>query len=486
MVQIENCWRAPDASAGPARGVFPGMRAVPVFILLRAIAAAGAWSQDVHLDSSLEWGHSFEVRCAFKEPGLQVTACAGADMLSSEASVVFPAFGLELPWLAAGWLRPQGLMRVVSNPLGFSASSPVWGEQPGFCLDASQADPVRPGIRGLQCRPGSTDLGFFNVVLASGSRQGGGFAAWAGLPWLRMEGLWSITSPAPESLSQDWFFAVPPWPGGELLDLAARLAFSEPGASISTALGVSSAESSLPGMFWSLHGSASWRQGDIDLLASKADLSYRAPDGSCPSDLCLVSVHADMEEGRYRLEAGFDSATGRPGFSPGAVIPSRETLHLKMERSWTRGRQCVVGWSALIDKCIRWDACGLRAESSRCLLDARASLAALQFSAGLKASTSGGFEESLEVGLAARLRPRPRMRISLEGGIQGFCAGNPAMTLLCSAALGLENCAFSLEAGLEGWHLESEALRDRVRLRISWSSSSRNARADDLKGRGSP
>jgi hypothetical protein len=380
-----------------------------------------------------------------------------------------------LPWLAAGILRPKGLLREAANPLGFSASSCVFAELPGFSLEES---PEECGTRGVMCLPGSPNLGLFNVVLPSGAHQGGGFGVWTHLPWLRLEGVWSITSPAPESRSPDWFLAAAPWPGAELVDLAAHFALIGEGASLDAALGASAGELAPPGKFWILRGSASAGHAEIELLAAGVDPSYRAPDGSRPVDLQLVSAHVQLGEGLCRLVAGCDLAVGRAEFSPHAAIPSSEALHALLVRKWKTGQRRVLTCSLEIDKRIRWDATARREEATRCVLVTQAAQGALDAAMELHCSSSNGFGAML----TARLRPSPRLRMSLEAGIDGGAGGTLAATLLCAARIGAGDRIFTLEAGVEGWQPDRQGLLNHLRFTLAWSTSSREQKNDLVRG----
>jgi len=232
-------------------------------------------------------------------------------------------------------------------------------------------------------------------------------------------------------------------------------------------------------MFWSLRGSASTQHAEIDLLAGGADRSYRAPDGSCSMDLGLVSARVQAAEGRCRLLAGYDFAVGRADFSPHVGVPSRETFHALLERSWKRGRRSLVTCSLEIDKHIQWDTAAWSEETTRCLLKAQAALGAFDAAAELRCSTPNSFGATL----TAHLRLLPRLRFGLECGLDGLCAGDCAATLLCDARVGAEDRVFTLEAGIKGWQPDLQGQLDHIRIAIAWSMSSREEKTRPVRER---
>ncbi len=378
------------------------MRFLPLLLLLVAACVSDAWPADMSLGVSLSAGSPFEIGGTLQEGSLRIAAAAKSCPATAAAPAFIPALAVELPWLSAGTFRCTGLLREVSDPLGFCASSTVWGEQTGFALDES---PSKSDTWGVFFRPGAAGIGLFDALHASGMHQSGGILVLSGLPWLRLEGLWSISAPAPDAQPADWLLSAAPWPGGQLSDLAARLTLIGPGLSLVASAGGSEGKMVPPGMFWNLRGAASTPRAELDLRVGGVDSAYRAVEGNCLTDRFLVSTLLDLQEGRCRLSAGFDLAVGVESFSPSAALPTQEKLHALLERGFRVGRRGTVRCTLEIDKSIAWDESAEREESTQCRVEARAAVGPFDAAAELRCSSADGFGGTL----TASLRPLPRI-----------------------------------------------------------------------------
>ena len=230
-----------------------------------------------------------------------------------------------------------------------------------------------------------------------------------------------------------------------------------------------------PGMFWNLRGSASMPHAELDLLVGGVDSAYRTPGGDCPTDRFLVSTHLDLEEGRCRLSTGFDFAVGTESFAPAEVVPTRETIHALLERGFRLGRRSVVRCTLEVDKRVDWDELARREESTQCRVEAQALLGSFDAAAELRCSRTDGFGATL----TASLRPLPRDLFRLEAGIDGLCAGGPAVTILGSARFGMQGRAYALEAGVADWKPDGnmQGLLQHLRFCIGWGISERGEKS---------
>ena len=207
------------------------------------LAAQGSLRYTVELEGLRETAQRLELRA----PGWRLLALERGAGLDPD----FLAFGLECPWAAAGPLAPRGLLRALSDPLGYSPASGVFSEPAGFRLEGSLQGTSR---RGLWLEPWPGRLGLFLVRRPPGQAEDGGAGLsnggspgrvqaggsvtfrWPGPGAVRAEAQvlallsrpepdWRSESPiSPSSdASSEWFFEQPPFPGGSLLHLGGVL-----------------------------------------------------------------------------------------------------------------------------------------------------------------------------------------------------------------------------------------------------------------------
>ena len=362
------------------------------------------------------------------------------------------AAGISLPWLRCGPLLPRGMMRLVSDPVAFSAWSGVFDERTGFALDAGlQAS--RPGVLfmplpdslGLSCRPareGGTEYGAFGRV-----PLGAGAAA---------ECVFFASRPDPQPPPDEWFLSRSPFPGGDLTCLAARLVLDSPSLDFSYAAGASSARRAAPGAFSTL-----WIRGRLPRLECAVLLAgvtpgYRAPDGAGATAASRLSatVRLGDHHGAGSLEAGFSFAAAEPGFSPGREIPTRNIVRA----AFTRDAESASGWpwSLLLEaeKDMSRDCDGVRHETSRCSSTTCLSLGSVELAAGIGISDHDGAGTSGRL----RLRPSRNLRLGIEGKGEKLGAPSPTGSMIMKLAVETEGRSAAFWIGIEDYPLGGRAL----------------------------
>ena len=342
-------------------------------------------------------------------------------------------------------------MRLVSNPVAFSAGSGVFDERTGFALDAALQAP-RPGVLfmplpdlvGLSCRPGrdgGTEYGAFGRL-----PLGAGAAA---------ECVFFASRPDCQPPSDDWFLDRGRYPGGDLTCLAARFVLDSPSLDLSYAAGASSARRAGPGAFATL-----WIRGRLPRIEGAVLLAgvtpgYRAPDGTGATDASRLSANLRLGDthGMGSLEAGFSFTTAEPGFSPGREIPSRNVVHA----AFTRDVRTASGWplSLLleVEKDMSRDCDGERYETSRCSSMTCLSLGSLELAAGIGISDHDG------AGTSGRLTVRPSREIcvGIEGKGERLGAASPAGSVIMKLAVESEGRSAALRIGIEDYPLGGSA-----------------------------
>jgi hypothetical protein len=298
----------------------------------------------------------------------------------------FPDLGLECPWAAAGPLAPRGLLRALSDPLGYSPASGVFSEPAGFRLEGGMQGASRSGLW-LEPLPGR--LGLFLVrrrpegaedprswLLGEGSRglvQAGGCATfrWPGLdrpagraspesashagrakvwppgfaPALRAEAqalavfshpeadgrVASPASGASASCPQEWQRERPPFPGGGLLHLggALRLEAGEGRLGcclLAAASGGQRVPAGLLGL-WRLE--AEGRLWSLRALLGTCSRDYRLPQGEPYPGAWAAGLRLEAQPcPQLRLQAGWQRRIDWPPAVPEGQLPGTEQAQL--------------------------------------------------------------------------------------------------------------------------------------------------------------
>ena len=271
-------WRARAhlkcSTENPARGQASGRHA-PVripsacarrialrFLLFGLCLSAGA--AGIQVTQDYDWPAEARARCIVRDgdllvvlgwgagavspPGLSAGGLAGVGLSgiglpAGGAAMEGPLLGVCLPWLRFGPLLPRGLLRQVSNPLGFSPSSDVFQERTTLVLDgelssASQGVLLMPacGLCGVFCRP-----------VRAGGNEYGAFGRVPLAPGAAAEAALLASRPRAQEPPDEWFLSHGPFPGGDITELCARFAASSPALGFSLTSGISSARWTSPG-----------------------------------------------------------------------------------------------------------------------------------------------------------------------------------------------------------------------------------------------
>ena len=424
-------------------------RAFPRWLLLAACSvippALPAQQAGIRIQEDYTWPDKAVLRFGMKQGDLLLMSrseqrAGGGPSLSC---------GMSLPWLRCGPLLPRGMMRLVSDPVAFSAGSGVFDERTGFALDGA-LPAVGPGVLfmpipdllGVSIRPGregGTELGAFGR-LPFGRGAAAECAVYASRPDPR---------PAPD----EWFLDRAPFPGGDLTCLGARLALDSPTLDFSFAAGASSARRAAPGAFSTL-----WIRGRLPLiegavLLAGATPGYRAPDGAGATDASRFSsaVRLGDQRGTGSLEAGFSFTAAAPGFSPGRETPTRNVIRA----AFARDVESASGWplSTLleVEKDVSRDRDGVRHETSRCSSTACLFLGSVDLRGGVGISDHDG------VGIhgSLTLRPSSALRLGVEAKGERLLALAPSGSVLTRLAIESGGRSAALWIGIEDCPLGS-------------------------------
>ena len=335
------------------------------------------------------------------------------------------------------------MMRLVSDPVAFSAGSGVFDERTGFALDGS-LQARRPGVLfmpipdrlGFSCRPGragGTEYGVFaRLPFAAGAAA---------------ECVASASRPDRQVPPDEWFLGRAPFPGGDLTCLAARLVLDSPSLDLSFGAGASSARRAEAGAFSTL-----WMRGRLPrlegaILLAGATPGYRAPDGTGEAAASRLSATVRLGDRRSTgtLEADFSFTAAQPGFSPGREIPTRNVVHA----AFARDVESASGWPLSLlmeaEKDVSRDRDGLPHETSRCSSITCLSLGSLEIAAGLGISDHEGY------GVLGRLSVRPTgmLRIGMEAKGERLCASTPTGSLFMKLAVESAGRDAELRIGVE-------------------------------------
>jgi hypothetical protein len=462
-----------DASAANRASVSlrVSVRDFPCWLLLSACAAfppsLQARPAAVVIEEVYEWPDRAVLRCRVSQGDLLFISRSEQQVSPSGIAQDTLALGASLPWLRLGPLLTRGMLRLVSDPLGFSAWSGVFDERTGLVLDGA-LQTTRPGVLfmpapeygGVFCRPGS--------------RGGTEYGAFGRLPLgaAAVECAVLASRPEPAAAHDEWFMTRSPFPGGDLTHVAARIVLDSPALDLSYAAGASSARFAAPGAFSTL-----WIRGRLPeiegaLLLSGATPGYRAPDGGCTPDASRLSATARLgrDRGRGSIEAGFSFTTAEPGFAPCREIPTRCVLRAAFSRESVLVSDRPISLVLEAEKDINRDSDGIRQETTRCASTTCLSLGPVDLAAGLGLSDREGMN------LLGRLALRPSSRLRLTAEARGGRLGTPKPIGSVSSKLAVETEGRSaaLSAGLQDYPLAGPPPRDPTRfLRVILSCSFR-------------
>ena len=197
----------------------------------------------------------------------------------------FQAAGFGSPALAAGPLDAGGLLREVSNPLGYGPASDVFSETTGLSLRTIMAKSSRFGIwasvPGRAFSLGGYRNGEDISHAAAAVNLGGGTNP-------AFSGLMMVSNPGERLETDTWFPEKPLFPGGTLYHAAARmrvpfdnLTGAETRAGLS--FGVSRGERTPAAGFVHAFGSHKSKNVEVNVLSGFCNEGYLTPGGAYPS-----------------------------------------------------------------------------------------------------------------------------------------------------------------------------------------------------------
>ena len=419
--------------------------------LFLALSLSTVGAAEIQTWQEYKWPDEAGIRWRFQEGDLLVSFSvfprAGPAGLCAADGVVL---GMSLPWLRCGPLLARGILRLASDPLGFSAWSGVFQERTTLVLDGELSSskegvllmPI-PDLCGVFCRPvrtGGNEFGAFgSVPLAAG---------------VAAEGAILGSRPAPQAVPEEWFLARSSFPGGDVMDVCARLVVSSPSLGISFASGTSSAQWAAPGAFSNLWISGRFPALQAAVLLAGATPGYRAPDGACASAAtrlsAMVRLGYDRRTGALEVDWSFTGA--RPSFSPQPEIPMGTTVRAVLSRDFERPSFPQLSLVVEGEKDISRGSNGVRSEASRCGTTACAGFEGMDVTAGV--SLSG--QEGARVLGALSLKPSSRLRILAAAGANRLAAASPvgSMSMKVSFERGEQRAA--VQTGFEDFPLASK------------------------------
>ena len=377
---------------------------------------APAAPASVTIEETYRWPRGAGVEARLRRDGLLVIA--NTDLQGVAA-------GLSSPWALAGPLVSRGLLRLASDPLGFSPESPVFEEGTALALDSSLESRRRgaaltplPGV-GLFAREGPEGhgAGIFTAVSPAGG--------------LLLDGLLLSSWPAASAAGDEWYFDRSPSPGGQVTHGCARVSLGAGGLGWTVAAGASSAEWAGPGAFADVRLRGSAAGVETDVLLAAASPGYRSPDGKGTTEQSLAGVHLRVggDGDRDRIDASWSLAVGRPSASPGLELPWRLRVRLALARQSSIAYDLPVWWIAEADKDVHRSADATQEEISR--VSSAVSLAAGGVEARLSLGVSG--TDGARIAGELALRPSSELRLGLETQAQRL--GGPAANASLEGAL---------------------------------------------------
>jgi hypothetical protein len=386
-----------------------------------------------------------------------------ASLVETGAGIV--EVGIAVPGVSIGPLAPLGLLRELANPLAFGAGSEVFAEAPGFRMDFTQPE-AEPG---LLCAPAPGTLGVYAVPLACGGENYGWYGRAAASSGDAVEGALSVSRPRTGAGGDDWYLSHAVFPGGTVLNAAARLVRRAGPESFVMTAGASAGERGMPDVFSHLLFSESGDGIDCAMLFGAAGPGYRTPKGSIPSEAALISGALSMYGTGLTVDASYDFAVGRGGFVPGSTIPTRHSFALTFNRRFPAAGKSAVTLEVAGKKTISWDDQGRREESARCAASLKARHGRLEAGGCVDCSQDG-----LGVTFTASARAGTRLRAGVEAAAHRIESEERSVSLLTSLHMSLRSGTLAVGAGVEKWPLMHTPADpwDCLTCTVTWSALS--------------
>jgi hypothetical protein len=453
--------------------VLHGMRhPILALFLFWVSMRAGAQPAELNISSSYEWPQKMAVSWDLVEGDLRIALRSENDPLAgtfdpTEATAV----AVTLPWMRLGPLRASGIMREASDPLGFTAQSGVFRERTGLSVKGS----LPAGEQGFLCMPFPDDMGLFCVPLPDGGLEYGCFYSLPSSGGGSVEGFVSLSQPAAAEPEEGWYCTVPAYPGGTLLDAAGRFLLRLPLLSLDAAAGSSSGERTAPGMFGRLLLSTGGREASASLLIGGADAAYRTPEGKGAADMLMLSTVVEAVCAPCSARLGYTVEIGHPGFSPGLLLPTRETAFMALTRTLSggRGTASAPGTTGSVEaqKCVSHDADGRRTETARCSARIRVSARAGEGQAEVGWSDDNGWG----CALTCQSPVFAGLSLGLDAALGDLASGDGTGSVLLRIQHRGRDGSVTVRAGLDACPLSADAggLMGHFVLRIAWTQAAR-------------
>jgi len=342
-----------------------GLRPCGLVLALLALAGAGAAAQSpgrLRYTARLEELEVLRQRLELEGAGWRLLALDARRGLAS----VYQAVGLETPWLLLGPVEPCGLLRELANPLGFQPGSGAFIEASGLRLEGSLDGTSR---RGLQLEPLPDRLGLYAVRSRSLPLALGGMLQ---LPFCRagqLEALAQVALPAQPAVAEEWFAAQPPYPGGPLLHLAARIRLACPpnppepaGPVLSWSAAMSTGPRIRPGLYSRLSAGLEAGRAAGEVLLGICGAGYHTPEGAeGPAGTQLASCLRIGPRTGTRLQADWSRQIGRLPSGPAgaAALPGCERWSLRLWLLSRRGNGKTIGLQAAGELGTDWGSGGV-------------------------------------------------------------------------------------------------------------------------------
>jgi hypothetical protein len=344
-----------------------GLRPCGLVLALLALAGAGAAAQGhgrLRYTARLEELEVLRQRLELEGAGWRLLALDARRGLAS----VYQAVGLETPWLLLGPVEPCGLLRELANPLGFQPGSGAFIEASGLRLEGSLDGTSR---RGLQLEPLPDRLGLYAVRSRSLPLALGGMLQ---LPFCRagqLEALAQVALPAQPAVAEEWFAAQPPYPGGPLLHLSARIRLACPanppepaGPVLSWSAAMSTGPRIRPGLYSRLSAGLEAGRAAGEALLGICGTGYHTPEGG--DGLTGTQLACRLRLGPRtgtRLQADWSRQVGRlppmPAAAAAAALPDSERWSLRLWLLSRRGNGKTIGLEATGELGSSWGSDGV-------------------------------------------------------------------------------------------------------------------------------
>lgn len=319
-------------------------RAAACAFVVCCTLAVRARADGGNLEVRLAWPDGLMVRCGIPFGASRLV------LIGSEgpgAAIGFVA-GLDSPFVRAGPLAANGLLRETTRPLGFGPGTDVGRETTGLRLDASfgalseasvQVTLIPEALAVFWLRPAG------EVRLPGGSLDGalGATLGPVRLGPVRLEAAAALGEPGPSGDGEDWTRDGPPHPPGLALQGAARVRLDLSRISVAVSGGMSAAERAPPG--WFAFATGSFGRGDIgvDLLAAAASAGYLELGGGDDPGGFRAGVRLRLAGLPGRLVVRYVLSVDLPGFVPGPFLGTGEEIDVTLERRWPMG---AGAWAA--------------------------------------------------------------------------------------------------------------------------------------------